>query len=211
MQAAWPWWLGSLLLAGAALGFFAVLRRPLGVTGMWRQVIGFRAERELARVEASLPTEEAALEAMLRAATARAFGPQIESTCPAPGAASEPAAPSASAPRPAARWPWTAALTFLVMLPAGGLLAALVRGELHLRLSPDLGATLGAGGAWLALFLGGFLVGFGARLAAGCTSGHGLNGAARLQPGSLVAVGCFFAAGAGVAFALRALGGGGGA
>jgi uncharacterized protein len=210
METAWPWWLGSLLLAGTAVGYFAALRRPLGVTGLWRQVIGLRAERELARVEAGLPADGAALEAMLRAATERAFGTQSEATCSTPAATPEPAAPPEAARLPA-RLPWTAALTFLLMLAAGGLLAALVRGELHLRLSPDLGAPLGAGGAWLALLLGGFLAGFGARLAGGCTSGHGLNGAARLQPGSLVAVACFFAAGAGVAFALRALGGGGGA
>ncbi|HOX45038.1 MAG TPA: YeeE/YedE thiosulfate transporter family protein [Myxococcota bacterium] len=209
MDAAWPWWLGSLLLAGTALGYFAALRRPLGVTGLWRQVIGFRVERELARAEASLPADEAALEAMLRAATERAFGPQGDSTCAAPGAARAPAARADVAPRPPARLPWTAALAFLVMLAAGGLLAALARGGLRLRLEPDLGPALGAGGAWLALLLGGVLVGFGARLCAGCTSGHGLNGAARLQPGSLLAVACFFAAGAGVSFALRALGGGG--
>jgi uncharacterized membrane protein YedE/YeeE len=50
------------------------------------------------------------------------------------------------------------------------------------------------------LALGGCLVGFGTRMAAGCTSGHGLCGVSRFQPGSLLATVMFF--GAGVATAL---------
>ena len=42
---------------------------------------------------------------------------------------------------------------------------------------------------------GGFLVGFGARYADGCTSGHAISGLATLQRSSLVAVLGFFAGG----------------
>ena len=42
---------------------------------------------------------------------------------------------------------------------------------------------------------GGFLVGFGARWAGGCTSGHAITGLANLQWPSLVAVIGFFAGG----------------
>jgi uncharacterized protein len=42
---------------------------------------------------------------------------------------------------------------------------------------------------------GGFLVGFGARYAGGCTSGHGITGLAALQWPSLVAVAGFFVGG----------------
>ena len=45
------------------------------------------------------------------------------------------------------------------------------------------------------LVLGGFLVGFGARWAGGCTSGHAISGLAALQLPSLVAVLGFFAGG----------------
>jgi len=41
----------------------------------------------------------------------------------------------------------------------------------------------------------GLLVGFGTRLANGCTSGHGLCGVSRLSPRSLVATATFIAAG----------------
>ena len=45
------------------------------------------------------------------------------------------------------------------------------------------------------IILGGFLVGFGARYAGGCTSGHAISGLANLQLPSLLAVLGFFAGG----------------
>ena len=51
-------------------------------------------------------------------------------------------------------------------------------------------------------FLGGAIMAFGARLAGGCTSGHGISGALQLSVGSWIALLCFFAGGAAVAFPL---------
>jgi hypothetical protein len=48
---------------------------------------------------------------------------------------------------------------------------------------------------FVAVVIGGFLVGFGARWAGGCTSGHAITGLAGLQKASLVAVIGFFAGG----------------
>ncbi|MCV6631199.1 MAG: YeeE/YedE family protein [Flavobacteriaceae bacterium] len=45
------------------------------------------------------------------------------------------------------------------------------------------------------LIIGGFLVGFGARYAGGCTSGHAISGLSNLQKPSLVAVCGFFVGG----------------
>jgi uncharacterized protein len=60
--------------------------------------------------------------------------------------------------------------------------------------------------AGLALLLGGgFLVGFGARYAGGCTSGHAISGLADLQLPSLVAVVGFFIGGLLVTFGLLPL------
>lgn len=56
-------------------------------------------------------------------------------------------------------------------------------------------AALGSIKTWAILLLGGFLVGFGARYAGGCTSGHAISGLANLQLPSLVAVIGFFAGG----------------
>lgn len=47
----------------------------------------------------------------------------------------------------------------------------------------------------VAMVLGGFLVGFGAAWAGGCTSGHGITGLATFQLPSLLAVAAFFAGG----------------
>ncbi|MEG0860492.1 MAG: YeeE/YedE family protein [Pseudomonas sp.] len=61
--------------------------------------------------------------------------------------------------------------------------------------------------SWLGLLVAGLLVGVGTRYAAGCTSGHGVCGLARLSPRSLVATLCFMSAGFAVVFALRHLAG----
>jgi uncharacterized protein len=53
----------------------------------------------------------------------------------------------------------------------------------------SLGLRLGAA------LLGGVLMAFGARLAGGCTSGHGISGTLQLSVGSWIAVICFFAGG----------------
>jgi uncharacterized membrane protein YedE/YeeE len=58
--------------------------------------------------------------------------------------------------------------------------------------------------AFVALLGGGTLVGFGTRMAGGCTSGHGLGGVSRLQRGSLLATAAFFGAGIVVSFVLGA-------
>ena len=42
-------------------------------------------------------------------------------------------------------------------------------------------------------FIGGFLVIFGARVASGCTSGHGISGAGHLMWRSFAAIGAMFA------------------
>lgn len=55
------------------------------------------------------------------------------------------------------------------------------------------------------LLLAGLLVGFGARLGAGCTSGHGICGLSRLSPRSLIATLCFMATGFATVFVVRHL------
>lgn len=53
------------------------------------------------------------------------------------------------------------------------------------------------------LVIAGLLVGFGSRLGAGCTSGHGVCGIARWSLRSLVATGLFMAAGFATVFILK--------
>jgi uncharacterized membrane protein YedE/YeeE len=54
----------------------------------------------------------------------------------------------------------------------------------------------------LVAFLGGSLMAYGARVAGGCTSGHGISGALQLSVGSWIALGCFFAGSVASAFLL---------
>jgi uncharacterized protein len=54
-----------------------------------------------------------------------------------------------------------------------------------------------------ALIAGGLLVGFGTRLANGCTSGHGVCGVARLSKRSMVATAVFMSTGALTVFLAR--------
>jgi hypothetical protein len=58
------------------------------------------------------------------------------------------------------------------------------------------------------LLVGGIFVGAGTSMAGGCTSGHGLVGCARLQPGSLVATASFFGTAIAVSLLLSFLLGG---
>jgi uncharacterized membrane protein YedE/YeeE len=68
--------------------------------------------------------------------------------------------------------------------------------------------TFSGGGRWVivpVLIFAGALIGFGAKLAGGCTSGNGLSGNAVLSPASLVATATFFGTAIAVSFAIEAL------
>ena len=91
---------------------------------------------------------------------------------------------------------------------AGAFLAAYTGGEITGEwLPPMWEARFGEGSIVLRAFvaiLGGILMAFGARLAGGCTSGHGISGTLQLSVGSWIAVICFFVGGIAVAMPLFA-------
>lgn len=91
-------------------------------------------------------------------------------------------------------------LWFIIGLPLGGLLAALASpGAISISFAMGtlydgvLPATLWGKGALV--FLGGVMMGYGARLADGCTSGHAIAGLSLLNWPSLVAAAGFFVGG----------------
>lgn len=92
--------------------------------------------------------------------------------------------------------PWR--LPFLAGLVVGGFLSAALGGgwaptwELGVF---DLAIGLGPAGKLAWMFAGGLCIGFGTRLAGGCTSGHGIVGLANLEFPSLVATMSFMAGG----------------
>lgn len=75
----------------------------------------------------------------------------------------------------------------------GAFFSALLARRIALRI--EGGASAGNTGRLLKALAGGILAGFGARIAAGCTSGVGLSGAAVLSVAGFVFLGAFFAAG----------------
>lgn len=85
---------------------------------------------------------------------------------------------------------------FLVGTVGGAFLAAWTGGELTGRwLPPMWEARLGPDSLLLRIAvacIGGIIMAFGARLAGGCTSGHGISGTLQLSVGSWLAVICFF-------------------
>ena len=65
----------------------------------------------------------------------------------------------------------------------------------------------GSSRIWIApiLAVAGVLIGFGAKLAGGCTSGNGLSGTSSLSPAALVATATFFSTAIAVTFLTKAL------
>jgi len=97
---------------------------------------------------------------------------------------------------------------FMVATIAGGAIAALSGGEFTNEWLPSMWSErFGEGIAVRALigFAGGLLMAYGARLAGGCTSGHGISGTMQLNPGAWITVICLFIGGVAVAFPLYTL------
>jgi uncharacterized protein len=94
---------------------------------------------------------------------------------------------------------------FLVGLVLGALVFALIAGP-GFEGYGWLTATFGDGAVIAAILLAaGVLIGFGAKMAGGCTSGNGLSGNAMLSPASAVATATFFGTAIVVSFAIEAL------
>lgn len=91
---------------------------------------------------------------------------------------------------------WEVMLTLGIVV--GAFLAAISGGEFSLSVVPSLWEAHFGSSMTLRLslaFIGGIIMAFGARLAGGCTSGHGISGALQLSVGSWLALAAFFAGG----------------
>lgn len=90
----------------------------------------------------------------------------------------------------------------------GALLAAWQGHELQAHWLPEMWADKFGNDSlpWhlVSVLAGGILMAFGARLAGGCTSGHGISGTMQLSVGSWIAVICFFIGGIATAMLLYA-------
>lgn len=96
---------------------------------------------------------------------------------------------------------WQTAL--VVGIALGAYLSMRLSGARRERISPVWREAMGVSsptGRYVLAFLGGFILLFGARLAGGCTSGHGLTGLAQLAVSSSIVVPSIFAGGIATAF-----------
>jgi uncharacterized protein len=89
-------------------------------------------------------------------------------------------------------------LPFLLGLVLGGYLSAALGGGWHPTWALGMFDTVigfGPAGKLAWMFIGGAFIGFGTRLANGCTSGHGIFGMSNFELSSLVATVCFMTGG----------------
>lgn len=193
----WPWWLCGLALAALPPLHWFGLRRSLAVSGRFTALVN--------RLRHGAPDSEALSEeqllAAIRAATADQFGAEA---LDAP-ATVEPTLPAGPARSPEGTMRH---LLFMVGLGLGGTLSAVLGGVAPVGFtlaSAGFQSSFGASGPvpFLVLLVGGTLVGFGTRMAGGCTSGHGLCGMSQLQLGSLLATCAFFGMGIATSFLLE--------
>ncbi|MDT0455855.1 YeeE/YedE thiosulfate transporter family protein [Streptomyces sp. DSM 41527] len=214
MSTYWPWWAGAIGLALVTINHTLITDRSLGVSAAWDRVLHWRRERELERMDEEFADDQALAEA-LAAATAEHFGTGArESIVPqAPHEKSQPVeadTESAASERPAATSlrpaPLVTQAALLMSIFLGGFIAAVASGRFHPRFDMGPGfrdlVTADSTTMIAMLFVGGVLVGFGTRLAGGCSSGHGLSGCGRLRPVSLVATAVFFGTAVAVSFLL---------
>jgi hypothetical protein len=98
-------------------------------------------------------------------------------------------------------WGWM----FVVGIAVGSFIAAKLSGDFQLVLVPDFWQQqFGSSNLlrWSAALIGGVFIGFGARWAGGCTSGHGISGTLQLSVISWITFMFFFIGGAVSAFIL---------
>lgn len=95
--------------------------------------------------------------------------------------------------------------SWLVFQVAGVFVGGLVSGGVarRIRTTVEKGPRISRGGRFAFAFLGGILMGFGAKLARGCTSGQALTGGALLNLGSWAFMMCVFAGAYAMAYFMR--------
>jgi uncharacterized membrane protein YedE/YeeE len=102
---------------------------------------------------------------------------------------------------PTVNWEWM----FVVGLMIGAFVSARLSGDFEVVLVPERWqAAAGDSGLlrWAVAFVGGVCMGFGARWARGCTSGHGISGTLQLAVSSWIATAALFLGGIATAMTL---------
>lgn len=89
-------------------------------------------------------------------------------------------------------------LLFLIGITIGSFLSAKMSGAFKVQTVPDMWRNHfgpGRGPRILMAFVGGIVAAFGARMAGGCPSGHGISGLMQMSISGFIALACFFIGG----------------
>lgn len=190
----WPWWFGAIALTMLSVMYFLMIGRMLGVSGSWAKVVNWRNEKEM-EAETAIFFQNESISAELMQETLAEFGElsdaelkelQLEMQKTSANENTEQFKQLTTS--------WTVHLVFLLSMSVGGFIAAITTGQFQVQwqLSELHSQIFGTDWqAWLALFCGGIMVGFGTQMSGGCTSGHGLSGCSRIIPVSLLATAVF--------------------
>jgi len=101
---------------------------------------------------------------------------------------------TAAEPKPVIEWQFS----LVIFLAIGAFVAATLSGKIKSEHVPDLWEQRFGPSRWFryaAAFLGGMILIIGARMAGGCTSGHGLSGGMQLSTSGWIFMGAMFAGG----------------
>jgi hypothetical protein len=95
--------------------------------------------------------------------------------------------------------------SWVVLVAVGAVLGGFVSGMIHgrVKLETNKGPNISRRTRWMMAFLGGSIMGYGARFARGCTSGQALSGGATLSAGSWVLMFAIFGSAYALAYFLR--------
>jgi uncharacterized membrane protein YedE/YeeE len=96
--------------------------------------------------------------------------------------------------KPTVDWQWM----LVAGMVAGALISSLLSGDFGWQWIPDRWAAVFGTNVLLRVIValvGGILLGFGARWAGGCTSGHGISGTMQMAVSSWISAICFFVGG----------------
>ncbi len=95
--------------------------------------------------------------------------------------------------------------SWIVFLTVGAIVGGFISGKLNHRVKAETvkGPRISVRTRWFMAFLGGLLMGYGARFARGCTSGQALSGGAVLSVGSWLFMFAVFGGAYALAYSLR--------
>ena len=95
--------------------------------------------------------------------------------------------------------------SWIVFLTVGTIFGGFISGLLgrRMKFETNKGPQIGNGTRWIMAFIGGALMGYGARLARGCTSGQAMSGGAVLSVGSWAFMFAVFAGAYALAYFFR--------